>query len=65
MTCEALEPSIGDLVSVIYLKPKVGIIIDILDLEDGFSMYEVIVNGEPVWLKDLEIEVLEKRNVKL
>jgi hypothetical protein len=54
--------SIGDLVRVRshekYHSGKMGIIIDALDLPDGFTMYEVLIEKNVGWFDDIDLELL-------
>ena len=56
--------SIGDLVRIRknneYFKSKVGIILDFVEENSGFLMYEILVNGHPEWFSDIDVETLSE-----
>ena len=55
---------IGDLVRVRshekYLSGKAGLIIDAIDLPDGYTMYEVLIEKSVDWFDDIDLEVLSE-----
>ena len=42
------------------LAGKMGVILDEMEMNTGFSMYEVLIDGQPHWLEDLDIERLHE-----
>lgn len=41
-----------------------GIVIDEMEMEDGFFMFEVLIGSEVMWLDSIELELIEKENKK-
>ena len=39
-----------------------GIVIDEMEMDDGFFMFEVLIGNEVFWLDSIELELLEKEN---
>ena len=37
-----------------------GIVIDEMEMEDGFFMFEVLIGNEVFWLDSLELKLMEK-----
>ena len=37
-----------------------GIVIDEMEMEDGFFMFEVLIGTEVFWLDSIELELMEK-----
>ena len=54
---------VGDLVRIktkdVYLAGKIGVVVDVVENTDGFSTFEILVDGEHMWFHDLELEVLD------
>lgn len=53
--------------SLVRVKPKfdllgdqLGIVTDIMTLDDGFDKFEVVFPGERGWFDDLDLELVEK-----
>lgn len=42
------------------LSECVGIVIDEMEMEDGFFMFEVLIGNEIYWLDSIELKLLEK-----
>ena len=42
------------------LTGKVGVILDEMEMNTGFSMYEVLIDGQPHWFEDLDIEEISE-----
>tara|TARA_R110001583_G_scaffold124636_4_gene276081 strand:- start:6535 stop:6741 length:207 start_codon:yes stop_codon:yes gene_type:complete len=53
---------LGDLVRIRknneYFKSKIGIILDFVEENSGFLMYEILVDGHPEWFSDIDLEVI-------
>jgi len=41
-----------------YLSGKMGIILDTVELRNGFSMYEILIEGEAEWFDDIDLEAI-------
>ena len=56
--------SIGDLVRVSSHEKahsgKVGIVIDAVDLPDGYTMYEVLIEQSKDWFDDIDLELISE-----
>lgn len=42
------------------LGDQLGIVTDIMTLDDGFDKFEVVFPGERGWFDDLDLELVEK-----
>ena len=42
------------------LSDCIGIVIDEMEMEDGFFMFEVLIGNEIFWLDSIELELMEK-----
>ena len=56
---------IGDLVEVSQAKKQglacsVGIVIDALDMPDGYTKYEVLIDNQFIWFDDYQISEIMK-----
>ena len=54
--------------SLVRVKPKLsimseqlGIVTDVMEMNDGFDSYEVVFPGDRGWFSDLDLELVEKR----
>ena len=59
-----VEMCIGDLIRVRshekYFSGKMGIVLDTLVLPDGFTMYEILIEGNTDWFNDIDLEMLSE-----
>ena len=42
------------------LSDCTGIVIDEMEMEDGFFMFEVLIGNEIFWLDSIELQLMEK-----
>ena len=41
-----------------------GIVIDEMEMEDGFFMFEVLIGNEVYWLDSIELKLVEENDVR-
>ena len=55
---------LGDLVSVRknneYFMNKVGVVLDFVEDNSGFFMYEILIEGRPEWFSDIDLEAVDE-----
>ena len=52
--------AVGDAESVTHEGYTIGLVSDILEMDDGYNMYEVIFEQDRGWFSDLELEVISE-----
>ena len=40
-------------------KPAVGVVVDMLENEDGFYHYQVLIEGELMWWPDIQLKLVD------
>lgn len=55
---------LGDLVRVRksneYFMNKVGVVLDFVEDNSGFFMYEILIEGRPEWFSDIDLEAVDE-----
>ena len=59
---DIVEPIAGNGIRVFHkdLSNCTGIVLDEMEMEDGFFMFEVLIGNEIFWLDSIELKLLEK-----
>ena len=52
--------SVGDAETFSQEGYTIGLVSDIMEMEDGYNMYEVIFEQDRGWFSDLELEVISE-----
>ena len=52
--------AVGDAETVRQEGYTIGLVSDIMEMEDGYNMYEVIFQQDRGWFSDLELEVISE-----
>ena len=42
------------------MSEQLGIVTDVMEMNDGFDSYEVVFPGDRGWFSDLDLELAEK-----
>ena len=63
---DIVKPGIGNGIRQWHpdIRGSTGIVIDEMEMDDGFFMFEVLIGSEVFWLDSIELELMEEENVR-